>query len=431
MTTFFETARLRARRFEPDDLAAFVAYRADPEVARYQSWSDYTAGDAAALIAQMQYLSPGVHGEWVQIALERRETGALVGDLAMRVDAEVPRTAEVGFTLSREHQGHGYGLEALRGLLGHAFTDLGLHRVFAATDPRNESSARLLTRVGMRQEAHHVESLFFKGAWADDLVFAILASEWARTATGRDPAATRPPQLIDTDLRGARFVRADLSGAVMRGVDVQDADIDAPWLLEDGGSLIVNGVDVAPLIEAELNRRFPGRDQRRTGDPEGLRRAWAALQRIWADTLERVESMPPGTVDVSVGGEWSFAQTLRHLVMATDTWLGRAVLEIGKPYHPVGQPNVEYATDGYDLSVFSVTDPSYAEVLEARADRVAMVRDFLEGVTEDELTDIRRHPWGPDHQETVLACLHVILNEEWEHLRYAVRDLDTIAVRTG
>jgi hypothetical protein len=141
--------------------------------------------------------------------------------------------------------------------------------------------------------------------------------------------------------------------------------------------------------------------------------------------------MPAGTVDVSVAGEWSFAQTLRHLVMATDTWLGRAILQIEEPYHPLGQPHAEYATDGYDLSVFTTGSPSYPEVLEARAGRVAMVRDFLATVRSDELAATRTNPWAPDHQETVLSCLHVILNEEWEHHRYAVRDLEAIAEKSA
>jgi uncharacterized protein YjbI with pentapeptide repeats len=120
-------------------------------------------------------------------------------------------------------------------------------------------------------------------------------------------------EFVDVSLRGARFVRADLSGAVMRGVDVQGADIDAPWLLEGGGILLVNGVDVAPLVEAELNRRFPGRADRRATTPDGLRAAWAALEHAWAAAVERAGAMPAGTVDVSVDGEWSFAQTVRHL----------------------------------------------------------------------------------------------------------------------
>jgi uncharacterized protein YjbI with pentapeptide repeats len=235
---------------------------------------------------------------------------------------------------------------------------------------------------------------------------------------------------VDANLRGARFVRSDLSGVVMRAVEVQGADIDAPWLFEGDTFLRVNGVDVVPLIEAELNRRFPGRAERRAADPEGLRAAWAKVELAWAAMTDRVAAMPPGTVDVSVDGEWSFAQTLRHLVMATDTWLGRAILEDEQPYHPIGQPNIEYETDGNDMSIFSMTSPSYAEVLAARADRVAKVRDYLATITPADLISARKNPWAPAHPETTLSCLHTILQEEWEHLRFADRDIDTIAAES-
>ena len=136
--------------------------------------------------------------------------------------------------------------------------------------------------------------------------------------------------------------------------------------------------------------------------------------------------MPAGTVDVSVAGEWSFAQTLRHLVLATDTWLGRAILEIEQPFHPIGLAGPGAEDDGLDMSMFTTVTPSYAEVLEVRAGRVGMVRDFLATVTSDELAATRKNPWAPEYQETTLSCLHVILEEEWEHHRYAVRDLDAI-----
>jgi hypothetical protein len=207
----------------------------------------------------------------------------------------------------------------------------------------------------------------------------------------------RDATFTDVNLRGARFVRSDLSGVVMRAVDVAGADIDAPWLLDGESTLRVNGVDVAPLVEAELNRRFPGRADRRADTPDALRSAWTQLEQAWATTLDRAATMPAGTVDISVDGEWTFAQTLRHLVMATDTWLRRAILGLDPPYHPIGQPHAEYATDGYDLSVFRTDTPPYAEVLEVRADRVALVRDFLAGLTQDDLTAIHQHPWAPDH----------------------------------
>lgn len=232
-------------------------------------------------------------------------------------------------------------------------------------------------------------------------------------------------EFVDANLRGARFVGADLSGVVMRGVQVERAEIDAPWL-PHGGFLRVNGVDVIPFVEAELNRRFPGRADRRAEDPDGLRAAWATLERTWAATLERVAAMPAGTVDISVGGEWSFAQTLRHLVLATDMWLRRAILEVEQPFHPIGQRDAGTEDDGFDMSIFTTITPSYAEVLEVRAGRVAMVRDFLATVTPDELAAARRNPHASEYPETVLSCLHVILEEEWEHHRYAVRDLDAI-----
>ena len=239
----------------------------------------------------------------------------------------------------------------------------------------------------------------------------------------------RGAEFVGADLRGARFVEADLSGVVMPGVDVHGADIDAPWIIDGESFLRVNSVDVIPFVEAELNRRFPGRADRRAGDPDGLRAAWAALERTWAGTLERVAAMPPGTVDVSVGGEWSFAQTLRHLVLATDMWLGRAILEVEQPFHPIGLADTGTEVDGLDMSIFATATPSYSEVLEARAGRVAMVREFLATVTSGELAAPRRNPYGPECPETTLSCLHVILEEEWEHHRYAVRDLDAIEAK--
>ena len=236
----------------------------------------------------------------------------------------------------------------------------------------------------------------------------------------------REAEFAGTDLTGARFVEADLSGVVMRGVDVQGADIDAPFLLDGEGSLRVNGVNVAPFVDAELNRRFPGRAGLRAADPDGLRAAWTALERTWSATLERAAAMPAGTVDVPVGGEWSFAQTLRHLVLATDMWLGRVILEVKQPFHPIGLLCASTGEAGMDMPVFTTVTPPYAEVLQVRAGRIAMVRDFLATITPEVLAAPRKNPHDPGRQETTRSCLHVILSEEWEHLRYAVRDLDAI-----
>jgi DinB superfamily/Pentapeptide repeats (8 copies) len=235
-------------------------------------------------------------------------------------------------------------------------------------------------------------------------------------------------EFVDADLSGARFIGADLSGVVMRGVQVEGADIDAPWLYE-GEFLLVNGVDVIPLVEAELNRRFPGRAGRRSASLDGLRAAWSALESTWASTLTRVAAMPAEAVDVSVAGEWSFAQTLRHLVHATDMWLGRAVLGLEQPFHPIGLADSGTQDDVLPMRVAAAVAPTYGEVLEAREGRVAMVRDFLAHVSPGELAETRRNPHDPDEEETVLSCVHVILEEEWEHLRYALRDLEAIEAK--
>ena len=222
-------------------------------------------------------------------------------------------------------------------------------------------------------------------------------------------------EFVGVDLSGARFVESDLSGVVMRGVEVARTDIDAPWLGE-GEFFRVNGVDVISFVEAELNRRFPGRADRQAGDPDGLRAAWSSLQSTWAVTLERAAAMPAGTVDVSVDGEWSFAQTLRHLVHAIDLWFGRSVLE-REDFHPLG---LRYGVEG------SPDHPPYAEVLEVHASRFGLVRDFIATVTPAELDTARKNPHNAN-PETTRSCLHVILEEAWEHYRFATRDLDTIA----
>ena len=230
----------------------------------------------------------------------------------------------------------------------------------------------------------------------------------------------------DRDLTGARFQECDLSEVVMRGVEVRDLEIDAPWLFEGSSTLRVNGVDVVAFVDEELDRRFPGRAASRATDPDGLRAAWAELEQAWAVTLERAAALPAGAVERSVDGEWSFAQTLRHLVLATDMWLGRGILELEQPFHPLGLTDNSMADEGWDTSVFATGAPSYADVLAARADRVRMVREFLAGVGPDQLTESHPNPHAPEHHVTTLSCLHTILHEEWEHHRFALRDLDAI-----
>lgn len=253
----------------------------------------------------------------------------------------------------------------------------------------------------------------------------------ARSGPHPAPADVAPPALlVDTDLRRARLVRVDLRGAVGRGLELEGADLDSPWLHE-GGPLLINGVDVVGYVEAELDRRLPGRALRvatRLAGPDGLRAAWDAVESAWADLVRRAAALPLPALAESVGGEWSFTQTVRHLIMATDVWLGRGIRELGdEAYHPLGLPNVEFGEDGGDLSLFVTHPPAHADVLAARADRQRQVREFLAQAQETDLDLPRRNPWAPEHPETVRSCLHVILNEEWQHLRYAARDLAVVA----
>lgn len=167
------------RPFVAQDAWYFAQYRSDPEVARYQSWdAPYSLEQAQRFVSALQAGTPGVPGEWYQLALEVQASGEMIGDCGFILLAEDPRQAEIGFTLAREHQGQGYATEAVLRLLAFLFCDVGVHRVRANCDPENGASARVLQRAGMRHEGSFVESLWFKGRWAGEEWYAILAREW-------------------------------------------------------------------------------------------------------------------------------------------------------------------------------------------------------------------------------------------------------------
>jgi RimJ/RimL family protein N-acetyltransferase len=176
--TLIESERLWIRRFKDSHLSPFMAYRNDPEVARYQSWDSCEQLEAKAFIREMHSAQPGVPGDWFQFAIESKETQDLIGDCALRVDEHEPYRAEIGFTLAREYQGRGLASEAVSLLLDYAFDALGLHRVVAIADCRNAPSVALLERVGMRREGHFIDNVWFKGGWADEYLYAVLKDEW-------------------------------------------------------------------------------------------------------------------------------------------------------------------------------------------------------------------------------------------------------------
>lgn len=173
------TARLVVRRFRPADVPTFAAYRSDPEVARYQSWDvPFSEEQAERFVDGLSEDDPDTPGSWFQFAVAEAAGGAHVGDVAAYVDADDPRQARVGVTLAADVQGRGYGTEALTALLDYLLVDRSKHRVTADCDARNVASARLLARVGMRREAHHLRSSWSKGEWTDEYVYAVLADEW-------------------------------------------------------------------------------------------------------------------------------------------------------------------------------------------------------------------------------------------------------------
>lgn len=174
--TTIETQRLILRRFRDADLAPFLAYLNDPLVARYQSWESYTEQQAREVIEKQKELEPGLPRQWFTFALELKETGALVGHVALKMTED--RQAEIGFTLARSFHGKGLAFEGVVCVLDYVFKKLELHRVIAIADCENESSVALLERLGMRREGHFVQNIWFKGGWGSEYLYAILREEW-------------------------------------------------------------------------------------------------------------------------------------------------------------------------------------------------------------------------------------------------------------
>ena len=232
---------------------------------------------------------------------------------------------------------------------------------------------------------------------------------------------------------GADFTGADFTGASFRDCDLRQVKITDSWLVDVSlsglvGNLVVNDVDVTAFVEGELDRRHPERVQLRGKRTAGDYRAmWDTIERLWAGTVARAGRLPEPALHQRVDGEWSFVETLRHLVLATDKWAGYMILGQPAPYHPLGLPQpggtpADAAALGIDLAA----RPSLAEILEVRAERMALVRGILDGLTDaelDRMTSRKPSPLHPEEPRSVGRCLRVVMKEECEHRRYAVRDL--------
>ena len=177
-----ESSRLILRSLKEEDLDAFVTYRRLPEVARYQDWDEsYSMDDALKIFESQQALVPNTPDSWQQFALELKSTGELLGDCALHTLKD-ERQVEIGYTLAPQNQRKGYMTEAITRLLDYVFLELNKHRAIANVDARNTASARLAERLGFRREAHYVQDVWFKGAWGDSFVYAVLQDEWTAQA---------------------------------------------------------------------------------------------------------------------------------------------------------------------------------------------------------------------------------------------------------
>lgn len=234
-------------------------------------------------------------------------------------------------------------------------------------------------------------------------------------------------RIEDADLRGTVIRDAAVDGLVLTGVMGERLQLDGEF-----GQVTVNGIDVMPFVESELRRVHPEYALMKPTDPAGFVAAWDAVESFWGATVSRARSLDESVLHESVNGEWSFIQTLRHLVFATECWVYRGILGRPAPWLPLSLPwDSMPPTEGVPWD--RDARPSLDEVVAMRADRMAGVRQVIEGLTPEQLagdTPVIQGPGWPPEGETfpVRECLLTVLNEEWWHHQFALRDL---AVLTG
>ena len=178
---FCETERLILRRAARQDLEPLVLSWSDPEMTRYTNTKPDIRNFLAQMIADMQVKNPGdlePGGPWYQFVVERRSDGALIGDLGVGFGIPGERQVELGYRILPEHQRHGYGSEALHGIIGYLVEKHDIHRFVAVAATLNTASCRLLASLGFRREGRFRQSFLCHGQWIDDDYFALLGSEW-------------------------------------------------------------------------------------------------------------------------------------------------------------------------------------------------------------------------------------------------------------
>jgi RimJ/RimL family protein N-acetyltransferase len=179
------TARLVLRTMTPDDVDDIYAYQSREDVCRYLPFNPRTRAEVAGKVAQFATaIRLSGDGDYWQLAVARAaDRERVIGDLYFAITSVANAVGEIGWTLHPDFSGYGYMVEAAGAILDMAFTDIGLHRMTADLDPRNERSAALCRRLGMREEGRFIEDTWFKGAWGDTSIYAILDREW----TARSP----------------------------------------------------------------------------------------------------------------------------------------------------------------------------------------------------------------------------------------------------
>jgi uncharacterized damage-inducible protein DinB len=232
-------------------------------------------------------------------------------------------------------------------------------------------------------------------------------------------------RFVDQDLTGAEFRECVMTGARLIGVVLQDAEIDGLVT-----NLVVNGVEVTGYVEAELDRRHPVRLLIRSDGPAELRAGWGSLRADWAATYERLEVAPDGTEHQRVDDEWSAVETLRHLVFVFDSWFRRCCLGSTDLFTPMGLAT-DFVPDQEEQGLDRSAAPTLAEVRAVRDAQAAELEAWLDTVTADALQEPAPVPDGPGwppyaRGRTVSQCLHTVLDEEWAHHGFCVRDLDRL-----
>jgi ribosomal-protein-alanine N-acetyltransferase len=172
------TPRLKIRNLRESDLDAFHQYRSNPEVTRYQGFDTFNRTQAQVFIEAHSDKLRIIPGEWVQYGIEQIDTGKIVGDCALYLQMADSRIAEIGITISHLHQRQGYAKEAMQGLINFLFREKGIHRIVETVDAENIASIQMLKSLSFREEAHFIESIFFKGRWGSEYQYAILKKEW-------------------------------------------------------------------------------------------------------------------------------------------------------------------------------------------------------------------------------------------------------------